>query len=238
LFIRNYCENKKISNINIYLIFCSNKEKYQTFKQFYTKLKEIFNDFYDLTKYIFSNKALIQKSIPIKSSNFIFLSDYNNTYIKLHFEIARKYFLYKLLKSKNFDTNKFLVLIKNKSEYYKCLATELLHYDDEAMIKVFKKESNVSEEELRKFFNGQHNIQNYISNYTEESFYYKCINRALRDGDFNLFRILSNHISKFIYHLYEYRKTHFQNSNNTLYRSMYISQNEYRKKLNDILLLY
>ena len=232
--IFDYCERKKISNINIYLIFCTNKEKYKTLKQFYTKLKEIFTDFDELKKFIFSDKVLIPKSIRIKSSNFIFLSDYNNTYIKLHFEIARKYFLYKLLKSKNFNTDKFLELIKNKSEYYKSLARELLYYDDEAMIKFFKKETDTSDEELHKIFNGQHNIQNYISNYTEECFYYKYINKALRDGDFNLFRLLSNHISKFIYHLYEYRKTHFQNSNNTLYRSMYISQNEYSIYLNSI----
>ena len=102
------------------------------------------------------------------------------------------------------------------------------------MVKYFKEKTKESEIKLRQVFNGKHNVQNYISNYTLESFYYKYINKALREGDFNTFRILSNHISKFIYHLYEYKKTHFQNSNSTLYRTMYISQNEYSTYRNSI----
>ena len=230
----DYCETKNISNIYMYLIFCSYKQKYEEYFQFYTKLKGIYTNFYDLTKFLFSDSSLLQRNIRIKSSNFILLSDYNSTYIKLHFEIVQKYSLYKLLKSKNFQENKFLELIKNKNDYYKSLAKELLFKDDEAMIKYFKSKTNESENKLREIFNGQHNIEKYISNYTVEGFYYKYINIALREGDFITFRILSNHISKFIYHLYEYRKTNFQTSNNTLYRSMYISQDEYTTYRNNI----
>ena len=230
----DYCETKNISNIYMYLIFCSHKQKYEEYFQFYTKLKGIYTNFYDLTKFLFSDSSLLQRNIRIKSSNFIFLSDYNSTYIKLHFEIVQKYSLYKLLKSKNFQESKFLELIKNKNDYYKSLAKELLFKDDEAMIKYFKSKTNESENKLREIFNGQHNIEKYISNYTVEGFYYKYINIALREGDFITFRILSNHISKFIYHLYEYRKTILQTSNNTLYRSMYISQDEYTTYKNNI----
>ena len=232
--IFDYCETKNINNIIFYLIFCGNKAKYQNLIQQYNKLKGIFTNFDDLTKFIFSNNSLIPKSIRIKASNFIFLSDYNSTYIKLHFEIARKYSLYKFFKSKNIDKNKFLQLIKNTNDYYRSLARELLFNDDETMVKYFKEKTKESEIKLRQVFNGKHNVQNYISNYTLESFYYKYINKALREGDFNTFRILSNHISKFIYHLYEYKKTHFQNSNSTLYRTMYISQNEYSTYRNSI----
>ena len=232
--IFDYCETKNINNIIFYLIFCGNKAKYQNLIRQHNKLKGIFTNFDDLTKFIFSDNSLIPKSIRIKASNFIFLSDYNSTYIKLHFEIARKYSLYKFFKSKNIDKNKFLQLIKNKNDYYRSLARELLFNDDEAMVKYFKAKTKESEIKLRQVFNGKHNVQNYISNYTLESFYYKYINKALREGDFNTFRILSNHISKFIYHLYEYKKTHFQNSNSTLYRTMYISQNEYSTYRNSI----
>ena len=230
----DYCERNNINNIIFYLIFCGNKAKYENLIQKYTKLKGIFTSFPDLTKFIFSNNALMPKSIRIKASNFIFLSDYNSIFIKLHFEIARKYSLYKLFKSKNIDKNKFLELIKNKNDYYKSLARELLFNDDETMVKYFKIKTKESEEKLRQVFNGQHNVQNYISNYTVESFYYKYINKVLREGDFNTFRILSNHISKFIYHLYKYKKTNFQNNNSTLYRSMFISQEEYNTYRNSI----
>ena len=68
--------------------------------------------------------------------------------------------------------------------------------------------------------------QNYITNYTIEGFYYKYINKFLRQGDFNSYRLLSNHLSKFIYHLYEYRKKLNQARTATLYRKMYISKEE------------
>ena len=74
----------------------------------YPKLKGVFTIFDELKMAISSNNNMF--NIPIKSSNLIFLSDYNNTYIKLHFEIVRKYSLYKLLKSNNYNQSKFLDL--------------------------------------------------------------------------------------------------------------------------------
>ena len=173
-------------------------------------------------------------NIPIKSSNLIFLSDYNNTYIKLHFEIVRKYSLYKLLKSNNYNQSKFLDLIRKKSPYYMNMAKELLYNDDDAMINFFKNNTTETEDNLRKVFNHNHNINSYISNYTVESFYYQYLNKFLREGDFNSFRLLSNHISKFIYHLYEYRKTLLQPGFLTLYRHMYISEEEFNLYKNSI----
>ena len=222
--IFNYCTQHNINQISIFYIYCFYKEKYMHLKNSFYKLKEIFIRFNDLINAIFFK--VNQKTYHIRSSNFIFLNDYNSTFIKLHYEIARKYSLYKLFKSKNYDKTKFLELIKNKFPYYVNMARELLYNDDEAMIKFFKANTKESEESLRKIFNKNHDIKNYIYNYTLESFYYKYINKFLREGDFKSFRILSNHICKFIYHLYEYKKTHVQKSNQMLYRKMYISTEE------------
>ena len=64
--------------------------------------------------------------------------------------------------------------------YYSDLARQLLYQDDEAMISFFLKNTNESKETLKKVFNGNHTIENYISNYTIEGFYYKYINKFLR----------------------------------------------------------
>ena len=228
----DYCLNKNINNIPIYYIYCYNREKYIPLMNKYPKLKGIFTLFDELKAAISSNNNMF--NIPIKSSNLIFLSDYNNTYIKLHFEIVRKYSLYKLLKSNNYNQSKFLDLIRKKSPYYMNIAKELLYNDDDAMINFFKNNTTETEDNLRKVFNHNHNINSYISNYTVESFYYQYLNKFLREGDFNSFRLLSNHISKFIYHLYEYRKTLLQPGFLTLYRHMYISEEEFNLYQNSI----
>ena len=230
--IFEYCSKINITQIYKYYIYCSNKQKY--LNQSYPKLDGVFNNFDELKKVIFSEQNILNKNFPIRSSNLIFLSDYNNTFIKLHVEFIRKYSLYKLLKSNNFNKSKFMELVEKKNDYYKNMARELIYNDDEAMIKYFKTNSREPEDKLRKVFNNNHNIQNYISNYTIESFYYKYINKFLRTGNFNSFRILSNHISKFIYHLLEYRKTHFQSGEATLYRKMYISKKEFQLYCNSI----
>ena len=232
----DYCKQKKINKIYMYLILCSNKEKYIHLYNAYPKLKGIYTSFDNLKQFLFSNNNnnMIIKNLPFKSSNLIYLDDYNSTYIKLHFEIVRKYSLYKLLKSYNFNESKFLEVVKNKPDYYVNIANELVNNDDEAMVTLFKRNTDRTEAELRKIFNHNHTVNNYISNYTIESFYYKYMNKFLRKGDFDSFRLLSNHIAKFIYHLYEYRKTNFQTSNNTLYRTMYISQAEWNKYKNSI----
>ena len=220
-----YCLNKNVNNIIIYFIYCLNVDKYLPLMQKYPKLKGVFKVFDDLKTNISLNQNLF--SNPITSSNLIFFFFFFNIYIKLHFEIVRKYSLYKLLKSNNFNQSKFLDLINKKTPYYVNMAYELLYNDDEAMINYFKNNTTESENDLRKVFNHNHNINNYISNYTVESFYYQYLNKFLRQGDFNSFILLSNHISKFIYHLYEYRKTLIQPGYTTLYRNMYISEQEF-----------
>ena len=226
-----YLQQNNINNIYIYYIFCFNTKKYEPLKQIYPQLKGVFNTFGDLKNVLFSeNNYSIIYNYPIKSSNLIFLSDYNNTYIKLHFEIVRKYSLYKLLKLNG--KSKFLELINKKKPYYMNMAKELLYDDDEAMIEYFKLNTDESEEELRKVFNHYHNVSNYITNYTLDIFYYRYLNKFLREGDFQSFRLLSNHISKFIYHLYEFRKTNYQLSSTTLYRKLFMKPEEIQLYIN------
>ena len=223
--IFDYCTTININQIVLYYIFCLNIPQYLPLKNIYPKLKYVYSSFESLERDIFSNTDL--KNInPIKSSNLFFLEDYNNIYIKLHFEIVKKYSLYKLLKLKNFKENEFMKLIETKNPYYKDLAKDLTFNDDELIIQYFKEHTNESEENLRKYFNKNHNIDQYIKNYTKDNFYYRYINRFLREGDFASYRILSNHLSKFIYHLYDYRNTHYQLNNTTLYRKITLKLDE------------
>ena len=91
----DYCSQKNIDKIYMYLILCCSTQKYIPLSQTYHKLKGIFNSFDKLKQFLFSNNNnMIIKNLKIKSSNLIFLSDYNSTYVKLHFEIVRKYSLY------------------------------------------------------------------------------------------------------------------------------------------------
>ena len=217
----------KIKELKIYYIYCLNKNKYIPLKDKYDKLKEVYNNFDNLKNKLFSlGNQKVEENI--KSSNLIYFNDYNRIYIKLHYEIIRKYTLYKLLKSENYNESKFLELVKNKYSYYLDLAKQLLYHDDDDMIDFFKKNTDENEETLKKAFNGNHIIKNYIANYTIEGFYYRNLNKFLREGDFNSFRILSNHISKFIYHLFEYRKQNLQEYNNSkLYRIMTLSEEDF-----------
>ena len=73
------------------------------------------------------------------------------------------------------------------------------------------KEKGGTDEEVNEMFkiddnNLDDNIKSYINNYTKETFYYKYLNKFLREGNFDAFRILSSHLSKFIFKLYEYRE--------------------------------
>ena len=223
--IFDYCTTININQIVLYYIFCLNIPQYLPLKNIYPKLKYVYSSFESLERDIFSNTYL--KNInPIKSSNLFFLEDYNNIYIKLHFEIVRKYSLYKIFKSQNFKENEFMKLIETKYPYYKDLAKDLTFNDDELIIQYFKEHTNESEENLRQYFNKNHNIDQYIKNYTKDDFYYRYINRFLREGDFASYRILSNHISKFIYHLYDYRNTHYQLNNTTVYRKITLKLDE------------
>ena len=214
--------------------------KYDPLKEIYQKLKGVFTSFDDLlseaSSFISSNTKQYQYIFnnPIKSSNFIFIFDYNNNCIKLHFEIVVRYFLYKYLKSKNSNKEKTKDLISKKEIYYSYLAKRLAYDDDKDMIDFFEKKTNKSKIYLKKFFDGVHTIDKYISNYTAESIFYKGINKFLREGNIKDFRILSNHISKFIYHLYEYKKTNNQLNEATLYRKMAITNDEFNLYRNSI----
>ena len=83
------------------------------------------------------------------------------------------------------------------------------------------------------------NIKSYINNYTDESFYYKYLNKFLRQGNFDAFRKLSTHISKFIFKLYDYREKNILKQKNTnLYRKMYLTMNDikfYEKSINKVI---
>ena len=219
-----YCT--QINQIYEYYIYCNYIEKYIFLFQTYPKLKGVFNDFNKLINELFNNKNNSLNKLSTGTSNLIFFEEYNDLFIKFHLEIIRKYSLYKLLKSNNSNKSIFLDLIKKKMPYYSDLARQLLYQDDEAMISFFLKNTNESKETLKKVFNSNHTIKNYLSNYTIEGFYYKYINKFLRQGDFNSYRLLSNHLSKFIYHLYEYRKKLNQERTATLYRKMYITKEE------------
>ena len=228
----DFCALKNINQIYIYIIYCMNRQNYLPLFYKYSRLKYIFTEFEDLHSTIFRSPTISNPSI--NSSNLIFLRDYNDTYIKLHFEIIRKYSIYKLLKDNDGNKSKFLELVNNKNTYYKNMARELLYEDDETLVYYFKMKTGTNEQNLRKVFNYNHNIKEYISNYTVESFYYEWINKFLREGDLKSFRLLSNHLAKFIYHLKEYRKKNYQSSLSTLYRSMYISKQDLQIYLNSI----
>ena len=230
--IFNYISD--INEIQGYYIYCYNKPKYLPLLDRYPKLNGVYNIFNELKNQICLIKGI--KNEIIQSSNLFFWNDYNKIYIKLHYEIIRKYSLYKLLKSENKDGSKFLDLVNQKFPYYLDLAKQLLYHDEIDMINYFKQNTDENEETIKNVFNCSHNIENYISNYTLESFYYKYLNKFLREGNYKSFRILSNHISKFIYHLYEYRKRTMNNYNqsNLLYRKMYLTPEDFNIYLNSI----
>ena len=229
--IEKYCKN--IDLIKSYCIYCGNLGKYNDLEEKYSKLKRVFNNFKLLKEYLLSLDPMTIDD-NIKSSNLINFKDYNNIYIKLHFEIIRKYFVYKILKTKN--NKEYLEFIKKKGDYYFTIAKELLYNDENEVIKYFEENSDAKKELIKAFAKCSHNINNYVFNYTLESFYYKYLNKALREGDFNKFQQLSSHISKFIFHLYDFRNKnkYHMNNNHRLYRIMYITPEELNIYFNSI----
>ena len=226
--IFNYCQD--IEEIKAYIIYCGDKNKYLSLKEKYHKLKGVYDNFNEVIGLLINFPRMI--NINIKSSNLFFLEDYNNKYIKLHYEIIKKYSIYKKLKTQHYNEIQFT---NNKNNYYLDLAEQLLYHDEDEMIKYFKNFTDENEETIKQLFNGDHNINNYVSIYTNESFYYKYLNKFLREGDYEHFKILSNHISKFIYHLYDYRKKNYQNHDNSLlFRNMYISSEEFYNYQNSL----
>ena len=147
----------------------------------------------------------------ITSSNLIYFEDYSRIYIiKLHYEFIRKYSLFRILKRENLNESEFLDLVKIKFPYFLNLAKQLFP-DKKEVIEFFKKNTKQSEKEIEKVFECDddilnNNIQTYIHNYTTEGFYYRYLNKFLREGNFEAFRTLSSHVAKFIFNLYDYRK--------------------------------
>ena len=118
-------------------------------------------------------------------------------------------------------------MIKKKFPYFLNVAMQLFP-DKEEIINFFKNNTKESESTIRTVFNCKDDVNSYIKNYTAESFYYRYLNQFLRQGDFDAFRKLSSHISKFIYLLYEYRKKNIKVHEKTeLFRKMYISLDEF-----------
>lgn len=95
----DYCIQNDINRIYIFFIFCFKKKNYCHLFKSFPKLKGIFTNFEDLKKILFSENPLIIKNCRVCSRSLILLKDYNDTYIKLHFEIVRKFSMYKLLKT-------------------------------------------------------------------------------------------------------------------------------------------
>ena len=207
-------------------IYCSYKEKYLPLLNKYNKLKGVYNVFSELKQKLYSIPEI--KNNTITSSNLIYFEDYVRIYIKLHFEIIRKYKLYKILKSTNFDENTFLYKIKTHFPHFYNTARQLFP-DKEEIINYFKNNTNESKSTIEEVFNCKDDIKNYIKNYTAESFYYKYLNRFLRTGDFDAFRKLSSHISKFVYLLYEYREENIKShETKDLYRKMTLSLEDFK----------
>jgi len=222
-----FAYSSNIKELESYFVFCFNIDKYIYLMNKYPKLKGIFNIFEDLKNKLYSIKTKEEKNI--KSSNLITFDEYNNKYIKLYFELIWKYSIYKILKLKNIEEKEFLNYIKTEIPYFLEIAQQLFP-DKNEIIQFFMKNTNEDKELIFSTFNCDDNIKSYIHNYTSESFYYRYINKFLREGDFDAFRILSSHLSKFIYNLYDYREKNFISIGKTnLYRKMYINEIELEK---------
>ena len=227
--IFNYCSD--IDEIREYFIYCFNIDKYKPLMKQYSKLKEVYCDFESLKQKLYNIKPMINDNIV--SSNLIYFEDYSRKYIKLHYEFIRKYQIYKILKKHNYTESEFLELVKKKHPNLLNLAKQIFPNKNET-INFFKnnidltKEKGGTDEEVNEMFkiddnNLDDNIKSYINNYTKETFYYKYLNKFLREGNFDAFRILSSHLSKFIFKLYEYReKNKYYMSKKKLYRKMYL----------------
>ena len=200
----------------------------------YPKLKGIYSNFENLKNKIFSAEPI--KFVNISSSNLIYFDDYSRIYIKLHYEFIRKYLLYKILKSKNCNEATFLDLVEKEHPYFLDLVKQICP-DKSEIIDYFKnnvKEEDCTDDNLNEIFQNdgnilKDNIKTYIKNYTKESFYYRYLNKFLREGNFEAFRKLSNHLAQFIFKLYEYREKNIKKqSNSNLYRTMYLHPDDIR----------
>ena len=232
--IFNYCNN--IEEIREYYIYCNDK-KYDALKNKYPKLKHIYYNFYKLIEKLRKIEEI--KIDNILSSNLIYFEDYSRIYIKLHYEFIRKYSIYKLLKEKEMNESEFLDFIKKKYPYFLDLAKQLFP-DKKEVIDYFVINTNENREEIEKKFESDDNIldtniKTYIQNYTEEDFYYRYLNKFLREGNFEAFRILSSHVAKFIFKLYDYREKNISKQKDCdLYRKIYLLPDEIKQYENSI----
>ena len=222
--IFDYCSN--VNEINSYYIYCYDKQKYIPLIKEFPKLKGVYNIVKELFFTLY-NLATVKQKV-IKSSNLFYFEDYNSLYIKLHYEFIVKYALFKKFKKNNITEEAFLQFIEQKYPYYLELALQILPDINETIeyfYDLLNKKTSI--EEIREMFRPESNIKDYIENYTKESFYYKELNKSLREGDFDTFRTLSSHMSKFIFYLYDYRKKNINNQKKSdLYRKMYININD------------
>ena len=207
----------------------------------YPKLKGIYDIFEKLKEKLYSIKPM--KMDFISSSNLIFFEDYSRLYIKLHYEFIRKYLLFKILKSHNYNESQFLALVEEKRPNFIDLAKQLFLKTKET-IDFFKANTDEKEEIINEVFKTDENIlndnvQTYIKNYTAETFYYRYLNKFLRIGNFEAFRILSSHVAKFVYKLYEFREKKILKENpNKLYRKMLLNPEDvqiYKKSVGKVI---
>ena len=228
--IYDYCSN--INEIREYFIYCWLKDKYMPLMDQYPKLRGVYNDFSELKEKLYDINEI--KMDNIQSSNLIMFEDYSRIYIKLHYEFIRKYSLYKILKSKNLNEIEFLCFIAKKYPHFLNTAKQLFPNKNES-IDYFIQKTDESQKTLNDIFKNDNNIldnniKEYVKNYTCESFYYKYLNRFLREGNFDDFRKLSSHVAKFIFKLYDYREKHLSNQKNTnLYRRMYLKNSDVKE---------
>ena len=237
--IYDYCYN--IKEIREYFIYCFQKDKYIPLMNQYPKLKAVYNIFNDLKNKLYSINEI--KMDFIKSSNLITFEDYSRIQIKLHYEFIRKYSLYKILKSKNLNESEFLDFIAKKYPNFLNTAKQLFPNKNET-INYFLGKLDESKDELNKTFEIDNNIlddniEKYIKNYTYEGFYYKNLNKFLREGNFEDFRKLSTHVAKFIFKLYDYREKNLSSQKSTnLYRRMCLKRKdieEYQQLVNRVI---
>ena len=229
--IFDYCSD--IKEIREYYIYCYQKDKYISLMNDYPKLKGVYNEFDELKKKLYTIEEI--KMENISSSNLIFFDDYSRLYIKLHYEFIRKYSLYKILKSKNCNESQFLHLVEKKYPRFLPIARQLFPNKNKT-INFFLENTSEPVKTIKEVFENDDNIlddniKSYIQNYTKESFYYKYLNKFLREENFDAFRILSSHIGKFIFKLYDYREKNLYKyiHSNPYRRSMYLSQKEIKQ---------
>ena len=204
------------------------------------KLRGVFNIFSELKEKLNEIKET-KNNIIVKSDNLFYFEEYLETYVKLHYEIIKKYDIYRILRDKGFTEEEFKEGINLLFPYFSEIAEELFP-EKSQIINYFLEHTYETKKNLKKVFNKKESIRNYIKDYTAESFFYKYINKFLREGDFNSFRVLSSYISKFIYHLSMYEINNKDSvgiyTDKTFYRKLILPKdciNIYKSSINKVI---